>query len=156
MSLKLISTALLAATLASAATAGDMALHVTDAYARSASPAAKTGAAFVTLMNSGDADDRLIAASSPAAARVELHTHAETDGVMRMIHVEAGFPVAAGDTLAMERGGNHIMLMGLTGALEPGGEIPVTLTFEKAGEMQVMVPVDLDRKPGAGHGAAGH
>lgn len=154
MSFKLITAAMLAATLSTAAIAGDMAIKVTDSYARSASPAAKSGAAFITLMNMSGEDDRLVGAASPAAARVELHTHEMADGVARMIHVEDGFPVAAGEMLMMERGGKHVMMMGLTGPLEPGAMVPVTLTFEKAGTVEVTVPVDLDRKPGAGQGAA--
>ena len=147
MSLKLIFAAVLAATLSTAAFAGDMAFKVTDSYARSASANAKTGAAFITLMNMSDADDRLIDAASPAAKRVELHTHLENDGIMKMIHVEEGFTVAAGEMIEMQRGGKHVMMMGLNGALVQGAMVPVTLTFEKAGDMEVLVPVDLERKP---------
>ncbi|PTX56717.1 hypothetical protein C8N43_1379 [Litoreibacter ponti] len=150
MSFKLLSAALFAAVLPLAAFAGE-AIKITDSYARSASPAAKTGAAFITLMNMSGEDDRLIDAASPAAKRVELHTHEMQDGIARMIHVEDGFPVAAGEMIMMERGGQHVMMMGLTGALEQGAMVPVTLTFEKAGEIEVMVPVDLERKPAAGH-----
>lgn len=156
MSFKLLSAAALAACLSTAAFAGDMAIKVTDSYARSASPAAKTGAAFITLMNMSDMDDRLIGVASPAAKRVELHTHIEDDGIMRMIHVKDGFPVEAGGTITMQRGGQHVMLMGLTGALEQGAMVPVTLTFEKAGAVEIMVPVDLARKPAHGGGMSGH
>ncbi|TDT75096.1 hypothetical protein BDE40_1822 [Litoreibacter halocynthiae] len=156
MSLKLISAAMLAATLSTAAFAGDMAFKVTDSYARSASANAKTGAAFITLMNMSDSDDRLIGAASPAAKRVELHTHLESDGIMKMVHVEEGFPVAAGEMIEMERGGKHVMMMGLNGSLEQGAMVSVTLTFEKAGDMEVMVPVDLERKPMKGHGMMKH
>lgn len=152
MSLKLISAALFAATLSTAAFAGDMTFKVTDSYARSSSMSAKSGAAFITLMNMSGHDDRLIGAASPAAKRVELHTHKETDGVMQMLHVEEGFPVAAGEMIEMKRGGRHVMLMGLNGSLEQGAMVSVTLTFEKAGEMNIMVPVDLERKPAEGHG----
>ncbi|KAG1648029.1 putative low molecular weight protein-tyrosine-phosphatase [Nymphon striatum] len=100
-----------------------------------------------------DVDDRLIGAASPAAKRVELHTHLENDGVMKMIHVEEGFAVAAGEMIDMERGGKHVMLMGLNGSLEQGAMVAVTLTFEKAGDIEVMVPVDLERKPE--HGIVG-
>ncbi|MBC7180020.1 MAG: copper chaperone PCu(A)C, partial [Roseovarius sp.] len=72
-------------------------IHVLDTYARSASPMAKTGAAFMLIENIGDADDRLIGAASPAAQKVELHTHIEEGGVMKMVHVEEGFAIAAGE-----------------------------------------------------------
>jgi len=156
MSFKILSAAALAACLSTAAIAGDMAFKVTDAYARAASPAAKTGAAFISLMNMSGTDDRLIGAASPAAKRVELHTHEETDGVMRMIHVEEGFDVEAGGMIEMGRGARHVMMMGLTGPLEQGAMVPVTLTFETAGDIEIMVPVDLERKPAKGHGHSGH
>lgn len=127
-------------------------IHVLDTYARSASPMAKTGAAFMLIENIGDADDRLIGAASPVAQKVELHTHIEEGGVMKMVHVEEGFALPAGETLILQRGGAHVMLMGLTESFEQGKIIPLTLVFEKSGEIVVEVPVDLERKPEAGHG----
>lgn len=133
--------------------AGD--IMVKDPYARSSTPSSVTGAAFLVLMNGGDTDDRLIAASTDVAKRVELHTHKEdANGVMKMMEVEEGFVVPAGGMHALKRGGDHIMLMGLTRPLEQGEEISVTLTFEKAGEIEVMIPVDRERKPN--HGGTGH
>ncbi|VVT32827.1 Copper chaperone PCu(A)C [Roseovarius sp. EC-HK134] len=129
-------------------------IQVLDTYARSASPTAKTGAAFMLIENIGDTDDRLIGAVSPAAQRVELHTHIEESGVMKMVHVEEGFAITAGQTLVLERGGAHVMLMGLTESFEQGKIIPITLLFEKSGEIVVDVPVDLARKPEEGHGKA--
>ena len=123
-------------------------ITVQDAYARSASPTAKTGAAFMQIVNDGE-DDRLIGAASPAANVVQLHTHVESgDGVMQMKHVEEGFDMPAGSTLSMERGGKHVMMMGLTAPLAQGDIVPITLTFEKAGDMTIDVPVDLERMPG--------
>lgn len=102
------------------------------------------------IQNLSDEDDRLIAAKSDVAARVELHTHKETgDGVMKMIEVEEGFPIPAGETHMLMRGGDHVMFMGLKAPFEQDKTISVTLVFEKAGEVTVDVPVDLTRKPGA-------
>jgi copper(I)-binding protein len=66
---------------------------------------------------------------------------------MKMTHVEEGFPVAAGETIMMQRGGQHVMFMGLNDAMEQDDMVTVTLTFEKAGDVVVEVPVDLERKP---------
>jgi len=143
-----------AATLALPAYAGD--IMIKDAYVRTAMKGAKSGAAFMQIMNHSETDDRLIAAASDIAKRVELHTHEETDGVMRMIHVEEGFDVEAGGMIEMGRGARHVMMMGLTGPLEQGAMVPVTLTFETAGDIEIMVPVDLERKPAKGHGHSGH
>jgi len=132
--------------LSAPALAGDIMVH--DGYARAASPVAKSGAAFLVIHNHGDTDDTLIGAASPAAQRVELHTHNEdANGVMTMIHVEEGFALPAGEMLEMKRGGKHVMFMGLSDPFEQGEEIPLTLIFEKAGEVKVDVPVDLERKP---------
>ena len=150
----------------SSAHAGDMSVMIDDPYARASGPAAKAGAAFMAITNHSDQPDRLIAASSTAAKRVELHTHLEDgDGVMKMLHVEEGFTLAPGETLMLKRGGKHVMLMGLTGPLNQGDTIKVDLTFEKAGTISVEIPVDLTRKPEeddsghgdhSGHGGAKH
>lgn len=130
-------------------------ITVQDAYVRSSTPSSPTGAAFMGLMNSGAEDDRLVAASSDVAGRVELHTHTEdANGVMRMGEVEGGIPVPASKTVMLKRGGLHVMFMGLTAPLVQDSEIDVTLTFEKAGVVQVKIPVDHERKPD--HGAMDH
>ncbi len=131
---------------------------VEDAYARASTPTAKSGAAFMVLMNSSDQDDRLVAAKSDVAARVELHTHREiADGVMKMMEVEEGFAIPAGGSHMLARGGDHVMFMGLNEPFTDGDTVAVTLVFEHAGEVAVEIPVDLNRKPthGGGHGA-GH
>ena len=131
---------------------------VEDAYARASTPTAKSGAAFMVLMNTSDQDDRLVAAKSDVAARVELHTHREiADGVMKMMEVEEGFAIPAGGTHMLARDGDHVMFMGLNEPFADGDTVAVTLVFEHAGEVAVEIPVDLNRKPehGGGHGA-GH
>lgn len=157
MSFKSICSAALAVTsFALPLTAGDTAkIMLDDPFARVSTAGSKSGAAFMTIMNSTDTDDRLIAATTDIAERVELHTHQEdANGVMKMLHVEEGFAVPAGGMHALARGGDHIMLMGLTQSLSHGDTISVTLTFENAGDISVDIPVDLERKPG--HGAVGH
>ncbi|MGV8951314.1 MAG: copper chaperone PCu(A)C [Cypionkella sp.] len=125
-------------------------VHVTDPYARVNGGIGATGAIFLQIENHADVDDRLLDVKSDVAEKVELHTHIATaDGVMQMRHVPEGFPITALQGLSLERGGAHIMLMGLKSALKDGDVIPVTLIFEHAGEVQVEVPVDNARKPGA-------
>lgn len=140
-----------AAVTALPAIAGD--IMIKDGYARSSNP--KVGAVFMELHNAGSEEDRLIEARSEVAARVELHTHIEnSDGVMRMVEVEDGFPVPAGGMHILRRGGDHVMLMGLHTPLKDGDNVPLTLVFEKAGAIDVDVAVDNARKDG--HGMAGH
>lgn len=132
--------------IAAPASAGDATIRIEEAYARSG-PA--SGAAFFVVHNTGVVDDRLVAAHSDAAQRVELHTHIEDEnGVMKMRPIADGVSVPAGGRHALERGGDHVMFMGLDAAFEQGETITVTLTFEQAGDIVVEIPVDNERRPG--------
>ena len=127
-------------------------IMVTDAYARVARPNAPTGAAFMEITNSTGTADRLIEARSDVAKRVELHTHIEQgDGIMVMTRLEEGIAFGPGASHAMKRGGDHVMLMGLTMPLSQGDVIQVTLVFENAGEITVSIPVDNTRAPSHDH-----
>ncbi|KIC43351.1 copper-binding protein [Ruegeria sp. ANG-R] len=142
--------------LASGALAAD-AIVVEDAYARSSGKSAKAGAAFMMIENHSDNDDRLIGVTSDVAGRVELHTHKiDENGVAKMMQVEEGFAIPAGETHMLKRGGDHVMFMGLKAPFEQGATVPVTLIFEQAGEIVVEIPVDLERKDDGGHGSHGH
>lgn len=130
-------------------------IMVDDPYARASSAKSTSGAAFMVIHNQTGADDRLIDAKSDIAKKVELHTHLEdSNGVMKMVHVEEGFALPKDGMLAMKRGGAHVMFMGLNAPLKQGDKLAVTLVFEKAGEVEVEVPVDLERKPM--HGKMNH
>ncbi|MGY6410109.1 MAG: copper chaperone PCu(A)C [Alkalilacustris sp.] len=117
------------------------------------SPAGQSGAAFMRIENTGTQDDRLIAARADIAQRVELHTHIIDDiGTMRMMEVEEGFPIPAGGDYVLERGGDHVMFLGLLEAPEPGAEIPLTLVFESGTELTLQVPVQSPMPHAHGHG----
>lgn len=118
---------------------------VDSPYARSSSPAARVGAAFMVISNTGDVDDRLVSATTDSAKRVELHTHVITDGVAKMMEVEEGFVVPAHGEVLLQRGGYHVMMMGLTAPFIQGETVTLTLVFEHAGEMTLEVPIDSAR-----------
>ncbi|RYH07685.1 copper chaperone PCu(A)C [Tropicimonas sp. IMCC6043] len=147
MSQRLLFAAVAALSLAGPALAE---IEIRDAYARAAMPTAKAGAAFMEIANTGAEDDRLVAARTDISAKAELHTHVDAgNGVMQMIEVEEGFPIPAGGTHLLARGGDHVMFMGLKGPMNHGESVTVTLVFEKAGEMTVEIPVDLERQDDA-------
>lgn len=144
--------AVVATSFALPAFAERMMIH--DAYARTAMKGAKSGAAFMHIMNRTSEDDRLIGVSSEIAKKVELHTHKDMgDGVMKMMHVKEGFAIPAGRMHALARGGDHVMFMGLTRDMIAGEAVEVILTFEKAGDVVVQIPVDLERQD---HGELKH
>lgn len=137
--------AALAALLLAAAPAWAQDLGVHDPYALTTVPGAPMGTAYMLIHNHGSAPDRLLSASSPAAERVEIHASVEKDGVLRMEEVEEGLELRPGGVLLLNRGGPHLMFLGITDPFEDGDVVPVTLVFEKAGEVAVDIPVDLDR-----------
>lgn len=109
-------------------------------------PAAKSAAAFFVIDNQTGADDRLIAVSADIAGKSELHTNMMgADGTAMMRPIEGGIAIPAGESHALERGGDHVMMMLLTARPTDGETVTLTLTFEKAGEVTVEAPVDNKR-----------
>jgi len=125
-------------------------LVVHEPWARAALQGRNT-AAYMTIENTTDALDRLVAAASPVARLVELHTHIMEGGVMRMRPVTA-IEVNPGEPAVLRPGGLHVMLIDLVKPLRQGETIPLTLRFEKAGEVTLEVPVLAAGASGHGHG----
>lgn len=116
-------------------------LELSDGFARATLPNAPVGGGFITITNIGSEDDTLIAATSPFAGDVQLHEMKMDGDVMKMQQLESGIPVPAGETVTLEPGGLHLMFMQLKQPFVEGTEVPVTLTFEKAGSIDVMLTV---------------
>ncbi|HJV60493.1 MAG TPA: copper chaperone PCu(A)C [Albitalea sp.] len=125
-------------------------IAIEGAYARATAPGQPAGGAFLQLDNHGSAD-RLVAASAPVSRSAELHVSRMEGDVMRMRQVDA-IDLPAGQSVQLAPGGTHIMLMGLKGPLTEGQHFPLTLRFEKAGEVTVDVTV---RSAGSGTMAPG-
>jgi len=116
-------------------------IMVENAWTRARGATAKVAGAFMTLHNTAKEDDRFVSASSSIADRVEIHTTKMTDGVMKMIQVKEGVIVKAGKHVEFKPGSYHVMFLGLKGKLAEGTTFPVTLTFEKSGNIEVTVAV---------------
>ena len=115
-------------------------LSVGDPYIRAVPPGQTNSAAFMTIENRGDEPRALVAAESSASGVVELHTHLEEDGMMKMRRVDR-IDLPAGETVTLEPGGLHLMLIGLTQDLKPGDELELTLIYDDDGRQQIKVPV---------------
>jgi copper(I)-binding protein len=123
-------------------------IHIHDAYARTMGGIGASGAAFFVVHNNATTDDRLIGARSDVAEMVQLHTHIMNDqGVMQMVEVKEGFPLPAGEMHELKRGGDHVMLMGLTRELKDGDAFPLTLIFESGAEVTLDITIDNARMP---------
>ena len=147
--MKLTLIAAFAALLARPAYAHD-GVHIIDPYARVIGP---SGAVYFRIGNDEAVEDRLISATSPDAGMVMLMTsRASSDGVMKMASLPDGMTIPANGERVLASAGDHVMLMSLTRSLKAGDTVTLVLTFEKAGEVQLSLPVDNTRKtpPGAG------
>ncbi|MBU6165178.1 MAG: copper chaperone PCu(A)C [Alphaproteobacteria bacterium] len=118
------------------------ALRITHPVLRVASPVSKTGAGYLAISNSGRVDDRLIAVTTAAANRSDLHGTIAHGAVMQMRAQAGGVPVPAGGRVAFAPGGLHVMFIGLKGDMPAGRMIPVQLLFEKAGRITVQFKVE--------------
>ena len=126
---------------AAAAFAGNLTgIEITDAYIRETPKNARSAAAYMTIHNMSDTPDSLLGAAA-APFRVMLHESVENDGVASMVHRDY-VPIPVDETIELEPGGLHIMIMGLADKqMKPGDVVDVILTFERAGEVPVPVEV---------------
>jgi copper(I)-binding protein len=132
-------------TVAAAAQANDYKageLTIAQPYARATVPNQPSGAAYMTIDNTGKNADKLIGASSPVAKSVQIHTMSMDGNVMKMREVSDIELKPSTKTELKPGHGYHLMLIGLKQPLKAGEKFPVTLNFEKAGKVDVSVSVE--------------
>ena len=127
-----------------AAPAAPSVLTISDAYARSTNP--DVGAAFMTIANAGTTDCVLTAATADGIGRPELHTHRDEGGVMKMVKVDA-MTIPSGGTHALQRGGDHIMLMKPKAPVAQGQVVAMTLDFGACGTVPLSATIDNNAGP---------
>ena len=134
-----------------AASAAEAQVEIDKAWARATAPGAPVAGGYMTIRNKGAAD-RLIGASSSAAAKVELHVHIKEGEVVKMRQVQA-YDVPANGSFELKPGGAHLMFVQIARPFKEGDKIPVKLKFEKAGEVSVEFAVGRlgDTAPPAAH-----
>ncbi len=137
----LLALAFSASVLADAATT----VMVEKPFARKAIKAQRNSAAFMTLHNNGPAV-AVVAAESPVAEIVELHTHVHDNGVMRMRKIDK-IELPAGGEVTLQPGGLHVMLLGLKQDLNEGERISVTLKFSDGSSKTIEAPVRMVMRP---------
>lgn len=125
---------LLASVLVLAGCSAKPAVETADLWVKSSEMSMAGGmtAVFGTLTNTTNEDITLVSGSAEVAGVVEIHEMAMIDGEMKMQEIDGGLVIPAGQSVILEPGGNHIMLMELTSAIEAGQEISVTLNFDGA------------------------
>jgi len=125
-------------------------VEIEKPWARATAPGSKIAAGYMIVRNQSASADRLVGATSPAAARVETHVHIKDGEIMRMREVK-GYDVPAKGRLELKPGGAHLMFVDIKQPFKEGDRIPVVLSFEKAKEMKVEFHVGRLAAPPAHH-----
>jgi len=134
-------------------------LHLSGGFIRATLPRAPVGGGYLTIVNHGAEDDRLLAVTAPVGDEVQIHDMNHKDGVMTMRALPDGLPIPAGETVVLEPSGTHLMIMGLTERLEEGQTYDLTLLFEKAGPVTLrfdVLALNARSHPGMDDGTKAH
>ncbi|WP_299867818.1 copper chaperone PCu(A)C [uncultured Hoeflea sp.] len=118
------------------------ALEIDHPYARATPPNAPVSGGYMTIRNTGDEADRLISGEAAFAKRVEIHEMSMDGDVMKMREIKGGLEIPAGGEVTLKPGGFHVMFIGLDGQLIEGESRPATLTFQKAGSIELEFSVE--------------
>jgi copper(I)-binding protein len=115
-------------------------IAVDHVWARATPKGAATAAGYLTLLNRGTSDDRLLGATSPVAEKIQFHSMTNDHGVMKMEELPA-IDLHPGVPATLKPGGIHMMITGLKQQLKEGETFPLTLIFEKAGSVSTTARV---------------
>lgn len=131
---------LLSAAIPFASFAAETRLSINDPYVNLVPPNSQVSAAFMVIKNAGSTDRKLVKAESPVAKTVELHSHTNENGVMKMREVKS-IDIKANGQAELKPGGYHIMLINIRQALKEGDAIPIALSFDDGSKQQIEAPV---------------
>lgn len=120
-------------------------------WARATPAGAKVGGAYLKITNNGTQPDRLVGGSLTGAREVEVHEMSMANNVMKMRHLKDGLEIKPGQTVELKPGGYHLMLTGLSDGLKQGQKVKGSLTFEKAGTVEVEYTVAPVGAASGGH-----
>jgi copper(I)-binding protein len=115
-------------------------VKIEDAWARATAPGSKIAAGYMTIRNAAAAPDRLLGASSPAAEKVEMHITVKEGDIFRMREVK-GYDLPAKGSYELKPGGAHLMFVNIKAPFREGAKVPLTLRFERAGEVKTELQV---------------
>lgn len=125
---------------ANAQTSSASSVVVERPWARATPGGAKTGAAYLTLINNGESKDQLLGATTPVADKVQFHSTTDENGMSRMREIPV-IDLAPHGRTTFNPGGMHIVLVDLKQPLKEGQTFSLTLSFARAGKVDVAVPV---------------
>jgi periplasmic copper chaperone A len=118
------------------------AIDIDSPWSRAMPKGASTAAGYMTIKNTGTTPDRLVSASTPVAGKIEIHQMTMDNGIMKMRPVADGLEIKPGATVELKPSSIHLMIMNVKQPIQKGKPFPATLTFEKAGTVDVEFSVE--------------
>ena len=118
------------------------ALEIDSPWSRAIPKGASVAAGYMTIKNTGATPDRLVGVSTPVAGKVEIHEMTMDNGIMKMRPVAGGVEIAPGATVELKPDSVHLMIMNVKRRIEKGKSFAASLTFEKAGALNVEFTVE--------------
>jgi periplasmic copper chaperone A len=115
-------------------------IQVRHPWSRATPPGAQVAVGYMEIRNNGAQPERLVAASTAVAKRVEMHITQRDGEVMRMRQVK-DFEIPARERVTLRPGGSHLMLVDLTQPLKKGERFTMRLRFERAGELDIELEI---------------
>jgi copper(I)-binding protein len=128
-------------------------LTIKHPWSRATPKGASVAGGYMTITNTGTTPDRLVGGSVEAAKRFEIHEMSMEGGVMKMRELPKGLEIAPGATVELKPGSYHVMMMNLSKQFMQGDKVKGSLTFEKAGKVDVEFSVEAVGGAPQGHGA---
>jgi copper(I)-binding protein len=131
-------------------------LVIDHPWTRSTPKSATVAGGYLKITNTGSAPDRLTGGSVDVARKLEVHEMSMDGGVMKMRELKNGIEIPAGATVELKPGSYHIMMTNLARPLSKGEKVKGSLTFEKAGKVDVEFTVEALGSSPASHEGSKH
>lgn len=116
-------------------------LEISGGFAKAMLPGQPVGGGFFSVKNNGATDDRLVSVTSPISDQVQIHEMSMQGNVMKMRELKDGIAIPAGKSVELTPGNLHLMFQKVKTPFRQGDKVPVTLTFEKAGKVDLVLDV---------------
>ena len=145
MRLRALIPALLFAVLATGARAHEYKVGpilVGHPWSRATPKSAPVAGGYMKITNTGTTPDRLVGGTVEVAKRFEVHEMKMDGGVMKMRELTGGLEIPPGATVELRPGSYHIMMQDLSRPLAKGDKVKGSLTFEKAGKVDVEYAIE--------------
>ncbi len=117
-------------------------LEIEHPWSRETKEGTDVAAGFMSITNSGVEDDKLVKATAEISDVVQLHNMKMENDVMSMFEMKDGIVIPAGQTVDLAPMSLHVMFMGVKSHPKMGDRFKGTLTFEKAGTVDVEYEIE--------------